>query len=191
MLAPRQDTEILVEQAIKYINDQQQVQKVLDLCTGSGAIAITIAKNTNSKVTATDISKRALAVATKNAKNLDAKVTFLQSDAFKDLKPSSKFDIIISNPPYIPTKVIETLDEEVKNHDPLIALDGGEDGLDFYKIIADNAPKHLSKGGVLMLEIGYDQKQSVPKLLQTKFKDIQVLNDYGGNPRVVIATKKG
>ena len=191
VLAPRQDTEILVEQAIKYINDQQQVQKVLDLCTGSGAIAITIAKNTNSKVTATDISKRALAVATKNAKNLDAKVTFLQSDAFKDLKPSSKFDIIISNPPYIPTKVIETLDEEVKNHDPLIALDGGEDGLDFYKIIADNAPKHLSKGGVLMLEIGYDQKQSVPKLLQTKFKDIQVLNDYGGNPRVVIATKKG
>ncbi len=191
VLAPRQDTEILVEHAIKYINEQQSKQKVLDLCTGSGIIAITIATKTNSNVTATDISKLALNVATKNATNLNAKVSFLQSDAFKGLKPSSKFDIIISNPPYIPTQDIQTLSDEVKLHDPIIALDGGKDGLDFYKIIANEAPKHLTKGGVLMLEIGYDQKQSVPELLKDNFKDIQVVDDYGGNPRVVIATKKG
>ncbi len=191
VLAPRQDTEILVEQAIKYINEQQSKQKVLDLCTGSGIIAITIATKTNSIVTATDISKLALNVATKNATNLNAKVSFLKSDAFKGLKPSSKFDIIISNPPYIPTQDIQTLSDEVKLHDPIIALDGGKDGLDFYKIIANEAPKHLTKGGVLMLEIGYDQKQSVPELLKDNFKDIQVIDDYGGNPRVVIATKKG
>ncbi len=191
VLAPRQDTEILVEKAIQKISQYPTQPKVLDMCTGSGIIAVTIAKNTNAKVTAVDISNKALLVANKNAKNNNVNINFIKSDTFKDLKVSNKFDIIISNPPYIPTLDIDKLDQEVRDHDPKIALDGGIDGLKFYRLLADNAPKYLKSGGVIMLEIGYDQKHKVSNILQNNFKDIQVFDDYGGNPRVIIATKKG
>ena len=189
-LAPRQETEILVEQAIKYINSLNKVPKVLDMCTGSGVIAICIAKQTKAKITATDISAKALAVATKNAKIHKVNINFEKSDAFKGLKPTDKFDIIISNPPYIKTQDIDGLDEEVKFHDPIIALDGGVDGLNFYRIFAENAYKHIRSGGVIMLEIGEGQADLVTQLLQNNFKDIKILKDYSGIQRVVIATKK-
>ncbi len=189
VLSPRPETELVCEQAISLINSHNF--KVLDLCTGSGAIAITLAKNTKSKVEACDISRSALKVAEKNAKNLGAKVNFFESNMFSGLKKNSKFDIIVSNPPYISTKEIQLLDEEVKNHDPHISLDGGDDGLDFYRIIAENAPTFLKNGGMLVLEIGDGQANAVKKLLSANFKNTKIIKDYNNIQRIVIATAKG
>ncbi len=190
VLSPRPETELVCEQAINLINSHN-FKKVLDLCTGSGAIAITLAKTTKSKVEACDISRSALKIAEKNAKNLGAKVIFFESNMFSGLKKNSKFDIIVSNPPYISTKEIQLLDEEVKNHDPHISLDGGDDGLDFYRIISENAPTFLKNDGMLVLEIGEGQANAVKKLLSANFKNIKIIKDYNNIQRIVIATVKG
>ena len=189
VLSPRQETELLTNLAIDDILANEKKIQVLDLCTGSGAIAITVALETKSKVVASDKSQKALNVAQKNAQNLGAKVQFYKSDMFKNLNDCGKFDIIISNPPYIPTQDIQNLDVEVKDYDPVMSLDGGDDGLDFYKIIARKAPEYLKEGGRLYLEIGFDQGESVKALLSRNFVDIEVIKDYDDNDRIVVARK--
>lgn len=187
VLSPRQDTEILVENALKYCKPKMNV---LDMCTGSGIIAISIAKNVNATLTAVDVSKKALLVAKENAKNNDVKINFVLSNMFDDLKINKKFDIIVSNPPYIPSSEINNLDVEVKDYDPKLALDGGKDGLYFYKKIANISPNYLSKNGMLFLEIGYNQKDDVQNLLSENFEDIKCIKDYSNNDRVIIAKLK-
>ena len=167
VLSPRMDTERLVETVLKDIKTKQSV---LDIGTGSGAIAITIAKNSSAKVTAVDISDEALKVAKENAKINDAKVNFVKSDLFESLGRFAKYDIIVSNPPYIPTKDIDSLDEEVKKYDPLLALDGGVSGLGFYEKIIAEAPKKLTKNGKIYFEVGIGQASNVKKLLQKYIK---------------------
>ena len=191
VLIPRQDTELLVERVLNYLKQKIQGKKVkvLDMCTGSGCIAISIKKLAeNVDVTAVDLSPKALKVAIDNAKQLDAKVTFIESDLFENV--SGKYDIIVSNPPYISKSDIETLMEEVKNHEPMMALDGDEDGLIFYKKISEKLNEYLSDDGMIFYEIGYDQGKTVPDILkQYNFKDINVYKDLSGNDRVVIARK--
>lgn len=187
VLSPRQDTEILVENALKYCKPKMNI---LDMCTGSGIIAISMAKNMDANFTAVDVSKKALQVAMQNAKNNDVKINFVLSNMFDDLKNSKKFDIIVSNPPYIASNEINGLDVEVKNYDPKLALDGGKDGLYFYRILATETPKYLAKNGMLFLEIGYNQKQQVESLLSESFEDIKCIKDYSNNDRVIIAKLK-
>lgn len=191
VLIPQPDTEILVEKAIE-IAETTQKNKILDMCTGSGCIAISLAKNiNNAQIIATDISNNALNVANKNAinHNVENKIKFINSDMFNNIE--EKFDIIVSNPPYIETETINKLEIEVQN-EPHLALDGGIDGLKFYKIIANNAFKYLNENGYLLLEIGYNQQKSVMQLLQDtgKYKNIETIKDLGGNYRVVIARKE-
>lgn len=184
VLIPQPDTEILVEEVLKSVNNKS---KILDLCTGSGAIAISISKKSNIEVVASDISREALNIAEKNASNLDAKVIFIESDMFENI--DEKFDIIVSNPPYIETNTIYDLPKEVQN-EPHLALDGGKDGLDFYRIIAKQAKEYLLENGKLFLEIGYNQKESVHDILKNeKYKNIECIKDYAGNDRVIIAEK--
>ena len=160
---------------------------MLDLCCGSGVIGITAALETNATVTLADVSDEALKVAKSNAKRNKAKVDFIKSDMFANL--CGKCNAIICNPPYVESDVIPTLDDSVKNYEPHLALDGGKDGLNFYRILAEQAPKHLTKGGLLVLEIGYNQGEAVKGLLEEKF-DVEVMKDYGGNDRIVIAALK-
>lgn len=187
VLIPQPDTEILVEKVIKSIDIMENIE-ILDMCTGSGCIGISLAKNIkNTKVTLVDISKEAIEIAKKNAiqNEVENKITFIQSDMFENVK--EKFDIIVSNPPYIKTNIIQTLDKQVQN-EPHIALDGGEDGLDFYKILINEAHKYLKKDGKIFLEIGYDQKQEVENLVkQSKhYKKIETIKDLSQNDRVII-----
>lgn len=192
VLVPRPDTEILVEEVIE-IAKKINAKKILDLCTGSGAIAISLAKYIeNSQITAIDISKEALSIAERNAKSngVDKQIAFLPSDLFDDV-PKEKYDIIVSNPPYIKRKIIRTLDKQVQK-EPYIALDGGYDGLDFYRKIIRQAYEFLKYKGYLCLEIGYDQKMDVIELIE---KEEKYVNTYGkkdlyGNDRIVI-TKVG
>ena len=185
VLIPQPDTEIIVEEALNIISDGD---RVLDLCTGSGVIGVTIANKKNANVVASDISKKALEVARINADNLgDSKVTLVESDLFENIE--GKFNVIVSNPPYIKKDVIRTLSKEVQN-EPIIALDGGIDGLDFYKKIVEEALNYLEDGGYLLLEIGYDQKEEVLNLVINKnYKDIRVRKDLSNNDRVVIMQK--
>ena len=185
VLSPRMETELLVEQVIKECSPKT---KVLDIGTGSGAIAITIAKESGAKVTAVDISEKALQVAKQNAKNLEVKVTFKKSDLFLGLSKLARFDLIVSNPPYIPSGDIENLDEEVKNYDPPLALDGGKSGLDFYNKIIAEAPSKLKPNGKIFFEVGINQAKDIKKLLQKNFKDIRIVKDYNKIDRIVIAT---
>ncbi len=187
VLSPRQETEILVETVLKNINGKM---RVLDLCTGSGIIAVVLAKKSDATVFATDISSRALDIAQKNAEKNNVKITFKKSDLFLNLKSIKKFDIIVSNPPYIPSDEIDSLDIEVKSFDPRISLDGGEDGLMFYKNIISNAPKFLTKGGKIFFEVGKGQSSDVAKLLEKNFENINIVKDYNKINRVVYATKK-
>lgn len=187
VLSPRMETEILVENALKYAKEKMNI---LDMCTGSGIIAISMAKNINANFTAVDISEKALAVAQENANKNNVKITFKLSNLFENLKKVKKFDIIISNPPYIQTQDIEKLDIEVKDYDPKIALDGGEDGLEFYKKIIQQSPAYLTKGGYLMFELGIGQKQDVENLLKQDFEQIKVIKDYNKINRVIIAKLK-
>lgn len=183
VLIPQPDTEILVEEAIKICNTYSGDIKVLDLCTGSGAIGISIGKYVkNAKVYATDISDEAINIAKKNAKQNNVNnIEFIISDMFDNIKETN-FDIIVSNPPYIETDVIPLLSEEVKK-EPIIALDGGKDGLKFYKIILSEYKKYLESEGYLLLEIGYDQAKSVGKLINSNYN---IIKDLAGNDRVVI-----
>jgi release factor glutamine methyltransferase len=185
VLIPQPDTEILVEEALSIIKDGD---KVLDLCTGSGAIGVTIANKTNSNVFASDISAKALEVAKINSDSLaEGKVKFIESNLFANIE--GKFNVIVSNPPYIKTDVIKTLSKEVQS-EPILALDGGEDGLKFYEIIVDNALDYLEKGGYLLLEIGYDQKDAVLNLaIDKNYKDMRVRKDLSNNDRVIIMQK--
>ena len=191
VLSPRPETELLVEEVIKTTKEKNNPKtKILDLCTGSGAIAVVVAKKTDAKIYASDISESALLVAKKNAKTHEAHIKFVNSDMFKNFK-KEKFDIIVSNPPYIPSKDILALEDEVKNYDPLLALDGGDDGLMFYREIIKEAPKFLCAGGMIFLEIGINQSKSVKKLLQKDFEDIKIKKDYSKIDRIIIAKLKG
>ncbi len=183
VLIPRPETEILCEQAIKCVFDGAEV---LDLCTGSGAIAITVNKETGAKVVAVDISGDAISLAQDNANKNQAQVEFIQSDMFSNLT-DRKFDLIISNPPYIRSREILNLQDEVKNYEPILALDGGEDGLDFYRIIADNVSNYLNKNGIVLLECGYDQAKDVADLFNGF--DVEIIKDYSGIERIVKAKR--
>lgn len=204
VLIPRQDTETMVEDAIEAIEKgtlrgrpfikAAAIKEVLDLCTGSGAIGVSIAKMCPKiKVVCSDISSEALKIAEENAQTSGCKsVKFQEGDLFSPFcgkLRKKKFDLIITNPPYIQTDVIPTLQREVKDHEPMSALDGGKDGLYFYRRIAVEAPSHLNKNGVLMMEIGYDQRISVTELLQetAKFSDIICLQDLAGKDRIIAA----
>ena len=223
VLIPRSDTEILVEEVINSIDKTKSI-KLLDMCTGSGVIAVTLAKYcdnvksldkgyNNIQIVAVDKSEGALNVAIKNAKlnNVQEKIKFIKSDMFekldnllldslycgenvdntsKNIKESTKnkiekYDIIASNPPYIETEVIKQLSKDVQN-EPKIALDGGNDGLNFYRIISENLAKYLKKGGNLFLEIGYNQKESVSKIFEKKFEKLKCIKDFAGNDRVIV-----
>ena len=205
VLIPRQDTETMVEDALElaekgtlrgqaYTDSLRKGGDVLDLCCGSGAIGISLAKlNPKFHVTCSDLSENALTVALRNsAINGCKSVKFTKSDmfeAFRGKLTNKKFDLIISNPPYIPPAVIEGLEPEVRDHEPMMALDGGEDGLDFYRRIAAGAPDHMKKGAVLMLEIGHDQRDAVKELLRVtgRFDRIIGLTDLAGKDRIVVA----
>lgn len=192
VLIPQPDTEILVEEAINVISsfkDKKNI-KILDMCTGSGCIGISLAKKIKkAKVTVVDISHSALEIATKNAKENNVNIEIIESDMFKDIK--EKYDVIVSNPPYIETSIIKKLSKEVQN-EPHLALDGGEDGLEFYRIIANNAYNNLNDGGYLLMEIGFDQRQAVTKILEEtqQYKNIYLIKDLSGNDRVLVCHKK-
>lgn len=193
VLIPRADTEILVEEVINSINTVgKENLKILDMCTGSGAIAVSIAKYVeNAEVCAVDLSEKALEVARKNAikNDVENRCAFIKSNMFENV--NGKFDIIISNPPYIKTEVIENLDVNVKK-EPMMALDGGESGLNFYNILAENSHKFLNENGMLFLEIGYDQKDDVVDLLRKNgnYEKIYSKKDLAQNDRIVVATKR-
>lgn len=182
VLIPRQDTEILVEEAMRYLHDGM---RILDLCTGSGCILLSLLHYSNDcEGVGVDISQEALRVAAQNAELLGIKADFLKSDLYE--KVTGKFDLLVSNPPYIERKVIPTLMEEVREYDPYIALDGGEDGLDFYRRIIGGAQDYLKRGGQILMEIGSGQAKAVSELLrEAVFKEIDVCRDFAGLDRVV------
>lgn len=182
VLIPRPETELLVENALKYINADCDV---LDLCTGSGAIAIAIKKTSNARVTATDVQEGALEVAKANAQENSCEISFVKSDMFLSLG-EVKFDLIISNPPYIKSDDIANLQKEVKDFEPLAALDGGKDGLDFYRIIARNAKNYLKDNGKIFLEVGYNQAKEVKELF-SDYKKVEIIKDYENIDRIVKA----
>ena len=219
VLIPRQETEVLVTEAAKLLREERKAvagqrrqsrgglfkifstpptQEVLDLCCGSGAIGISLAKICEDiSVTATDISDAALALAKENAKANRTEIEFLQGDLFEALRDTGKgkrvrsYDLIISNPPYIRTNLIALLQEEVKNHEPLQALDGGKDGLDYYRRIVADAHLYLKEGGWLMFEIGYDQGEDLRKMIMEtgRFTTPEVIRDLAGRDRVVKCRK--
>ena len=189
VLIPRPDTEILVEQVIKIAGGINN-PIILDLCTGSGAIAVSLAKYVkNVKIYAIDISSKALDIAKQNAELNGVKnnIKFIESNLFEKIK-DQKFDIIVSNPPYIETETIKKLSKDVQN-EPKLALDGGKDGLDFYRKISENGYKFLNRQGYLCLEIGYNQKIAVRKILENKkrYVNINCKKDLCGNDRVISA----
>ena len=193
VLIPRQDTETLVEEAIQVMRPKM---KILDMCTGSGCIVLSILKMCREKYYMTelqgigaDVSEEALKVARENGRRLEVPVTWIQSDLFAKIPEEEKYDVIVSNPPYIETAVIDTLQEEVRLHDPYIALDGKEDGLDFYRRIISEAGKYLKPQGKLMFEIGCDQAEAVEELMKNAgYEQITVKKDLAGLDRVVYGT---
>ncbi len=186
VLIPQPDTEILVEETIKIAKEYNK-PKVLDLCTGSGAIAVSIKKYVpEAEVFASDISIKALQLAKIN--NIDNNINFIESNLFENI--NNEFDIIVSNPPYIRTEEIKSLSKEVQN-EPLIALDGGQDGLDFYRDIIKQAHNYLKSNGKLCLEIGDEQKDAITQILKSNFNytNIKYYKDLQGNDRVIIVEK--
>lgn len=183
VLIPRPDTETLVEEIIKTAKDNAEI---LDICCGSGCIGISLGKYIKgSKVKMLDISPRALEISQRNIElNGVGNVSAERLDILKEV-PKGRYDIVVSNPPYINSNVIDTLQREVKDYEPRLALDGGSDGLIFYRRIADIAPLILKKGGILAFEIGYDQGESVKELMEKSFLNVDVIKDLQGNDRVV------
>lgn len=181
VLCPRPETELLVEETLKHT---KQNCCALDLCTGSGAIAVALAKNSAANVFASDISTKALKIAKYNAKQNEVKVDFVKSNMFKNIK--QKFDIIVSNPPYIKTDDIQKLDDEVKKYDPLISLNGGKSGLDFYNIIALQSKQHLTKNGIVLVEVGFDQAQDVKNIFEQNGFACYTKKDYNNIERIVV-----
>ena len=206
VLIPRQDTETLVLEAAKTVqnNSRQKLSlierlrggkewELLDLCCGSGAVGISMAKICDKiQLTGTDISGAAVAMAETNAKSLRVKAEFLVGDLFEPVK-GRKFDMIVSNPPYIKTNMIAVLQEEIKNYEPREALDGGRDGLDYYQRIIKEAPEYLEKDGFLFFEIGHDQGEDLRKMLKDdgRFTPAEVIRDLPGRDRVVKCQVKG
>ena len=188
VLIPQPDTEILVEEVIELCNNYNEKKiNILDLCTGSGAIGISIKKYVeNSIVTATDISKQAINVAKLNAINNNVDLKFIKSDLFNKIE--GKFDIIVSNPPYIERNILNELPQDVK-YEPILALDGGIDGLKYYRNIVQNAYLFLNDNGYLALEIGYNQKNKVMDIIKKteKYKEIIAIKDLSNNDRVIIS----
>jgi release factor-specific protein-(glutamine-N5) methyltransferase len=182
VLIPRPETEILVDKALECVNSDS---KVLDLCTGSGAIAISINKQSGASVTAVDISDGALALASENSKLNNAEVTFVKSDMFANLT-EEKFDVIVSNPPYIKRSDLTALQKEVADFEPTIALDGGDDGLDFYRVICKTVRNYLNNGGVLLMECGFNQAQDISAMLDG-FTKVEIIKDYENIDRIVKA----
>ena len=218
VLIPRQETEVMVTEAAKLLREERkaagerqrargglfklfgalQTRDILDLCCGSGAIGISLAKICEDvSVTATDISEAALELAKENAKANRVEIEFLKGDLFEALRDvdNSKlvrsYDLIISNPPYIRTDMIPLLQEEVKDHEPMLALDGGRDGLDYYRRIAADAPRYLKDGGCLMLEIGYDQGEDLRKMIMEagNYTMPEIIRDLAGRDRIVKCRK--
>ena len=191
VLIPRQDTETLVELVLEEQRDREL--DVLDVCTGSGCIAVSLAKLGGYRsVTALDVSEEALAVTERNAGSLlagcEGRFRLLQSDMFSGLEPGAQFDVLVSNPPYIPSRVIDGLEPEVRDHEPRLALDGSPDGLKFYRILAAEGKKHLRRGGAVYLEIGWDQSEAVSALFEAEgYSEIRTVKDMAGLDRVVRA----
>ena len=190
VLIPRQDTEILVEEVLKELHDGM---RILDMCTGSGCILLSLLHYSNDcEGLGVDLSAEALEVAGRNVLKVltpekAEHAHFLQSDLFE--KVEGKFEIIVSNPPYIASAEVEKLMPEVRDHEPRMALDGTEDGLHFYRRIIEEAGKHLVSSGMLFFEIGYDQGQAVSELMRTEgYCEVQVVQDYAGLDRVVLGT---
>lgn len=201
VLVPRPDTEILIESIIEIVKSgyfNKETVNIADIGTGSGAITLSLAHYLeNSKIYSVDISNRALEIAKENAKHLslENQVKFFNGNLLEPLyddKLEGKIDILVSNPPYIPTKVIENLQIEVSKYEPILALDGGEDGLDFYRKIINNSPKLLSKKSIIAFEIGHDQAKDIKSLLiqSGNFKNIKIITDLSGCDRVVIGEKE-
>ncbi len=184
-LIPRQDTECLVEEVMMHLHDGM---RILDMCSGSGCILLSLLKYSNDCVgVGAELQPSAVALARKNAERLGIEATFVESDLFSQVE--GRYDLIVSNPPYIESQVIETLDREVREHEPMSALDGGADGLDFYRRITDEAREYLSRGGMIFFEIGYNQAEAVSELLRLNgYIDIVVKKDLAGLERVVYAT---
>lgn len=184
VLIPRQDTEVLVEQVLSLSKEKENL-KLLDMCTGSGCILLALLANLKqASGTGVDLSEKALEVAQRNSKELGIEVSWVQSDLFD--KVSGSYDIIVSNPPYIETSVIEGLMDEVKLYEPRMALDGTEDGLFFYREITMQAGKYLKNNGILAFEIGYNQGKAVSEFMKENgYKEVQVLQDLAGLDRVV------
>ena len=187
VLIPRYDTEVLVETVLS--NEKNKDISILDLCTGSGCIAVSLKKyGAYSLVAGSDISENALNVALRNASINKTEIELYRSDLLRDIEGS--FDVIVSNPPYIETEVIEELEPEVREHDPYIALDGGRDGLDFYRRIISDAPVALKPYGRLYFEIGYNQAEQVAGLMEKAgFSDIDIIKDLAGLDRVVFGKR--
>ena len=185
VLIPRPETEELAEKAIEEIN-ARAAARVLDLCTGSGAIAVAIARKSGAKVVASDISESALSVAKANALNSGADIEFVKSDLFNDI--DGEFDVIVSNPPYIPSEDIKSLDDKVKNFEPVLALDGGSDGLKFYRAIAEGLEDKLAENGVLYMEFGIGQAESIKNIFGRY--DTQIIEDMQGVPRIAAVKRR-
>ncbi|MDF2484640.1 MAG: hypothetical protein K0R46_808 [Herbinix sp.] len=185
VLVPRQDTEILVEELLKVCENKS----VLDMCTGSGCIIISLAKlGELSRAVGVDLSSKALTIANGNVLKHKVKVDLIQSDLFEQVKES--FDILVSNPPYIPSEEIRDLMPEVRDYEPLMALDGSEDGLEFYRRISHEGMSFLNPGGLIFYEIGHNQGETVKQILiEEGFTDVIIKKDLSGLDRVVIAKR--
>ena len=187
VLIPRQDTEILVEEALKRI---EPGMRVLDLCTGSGCVLLSVLKEASVSGVGTDISQEALLVAELNRKRLGVHAGWIESDLFENV--GGTFQMILSNPPYIPSAVIPELDPEVREHEPVLALDGREDGLYFYRRIVDEARSYLCPGGWICLEIGYDQGEALENMLKSHgYTEVKIIKDLAGNDRVAVGALSG
>lgn len=191
VLIPRRETEEIVEIAIGIIKKKTKDVQILDLCTGSGAIGVSVAKFTNANVTCADISEDAIIIAKHNGKHncVNEKITYIKGDLFEKINKS--FDLIISNPPYIESLEIVNLQSEVKDYEPIMALDGGEDGLCFYRRIVKDSYEHLNDGGFILLEIGYNQGKKLTEMMISdgRYANVKVIKDLSRNDRIVIAEK--
>lgn len=195
VLIPRQDTEVLVEEVLKlsrtvFPGEKGKHLNILDVCTGSGCILLSLLSNLENAVgTGVDLSEKALNVARINGRNLGIQAEWIHSNLFD--KVQGKYDMIVSNPPYIKTSVIGELMDEVKYHEPKMALDGREDGLYFYRAMIREAEEYLNQGGILAFEIGYDQGESVSRLMRDQgYSQVQVIPDLAGLDRCVTGTRK-
>lgn len=186
-LTPRQETEIMVDNIVSD-NKSRKDLKILDLCSGSGCIGLALKKHLDSCVTLVDISCDALIHSQYNASNNDLDVKIIESNLFENI--DEQFDIIVSNPPYIPSEDIRDLEKEVLDYDPILALDGGLDGLDFYRTISLEAPKYLKENGIVYVEFGICQSLDIAKMFEENFEDIEIKKDYNGIDRYLKARKK-